>query len=182
MRSTLWWQVPVGVVLAALVLAVIGPVPAAIPGVAVAATAAELTRVDLAERRLPNRMTVPLILVGLVGAGASWLTTGEFPAVPLIAAVATAGVFFVAALAGGMGMGDVKLAAALGLASPLPVLALGWPVLATLTGGVASVAVLIRAGRRARIPFGPFLLLGYVGTLVALLVVGQGAVDPAVVS
>lgn len=170
MRSRLWWQVPVGILLAALVLLVLGPVPAAIPGVAIAATAPELTRIDIREHRLPNRITVPLILVGLVGVAATWLTTGEFPVVPGVAAAATAGVFLVTALAGGMGMGDVKLAAALGLASPLPLLALGWPVLATLTGGVASVVVLIRRGRRGRIAFGPFLLLGYVLALIALLV------------
>ncbi len=172
MRSTLWWQVPVGVALAGLVLAALGPTPAAIPGVAVAATGAELTRVDIREHRLPNRMTLPLIVAGVVGVGATWLTTGEFPLVPVVAALATAGVFLLTALVGGMGMGDVKLAAALGLASPVPLLALGWPVLATLTGGIASVVVLIRQGRRGRIAFGPFLLLGYVGVLVALLVLG----------
>jgi leader peptidase (prepilin peptidase)/N-methyltransferase len=60
----------------------------------------------------------------------------------------------------------VKLAAALGLASPTATIALISPVLAFLLGGVAAVIVLIIRGSQARIAFGPFLLAGYFGALV----------------
>ncbi len=64
----------------------------------------------------------------------------------------------------GLGLGDVKLAAALGLYLGW----LGWsyPVVGTvaafLVGGVVSLALLAsgRAGRRTAVPFGPPMLLG----------------------
>src|SRR5690554_2787786 len=126
-----WWQLPVAVVLAALAVHAIGPGPAAIPAVHLAAVGAELTRVDLAEHRLPNRMVVPGIAAGLVAAVLTWAAGGE-PWVALVAGVAYPALLLGFALAGGMGMGDVKLAAAIGLASPTPPVALGAPVLAFL--------------------------------------------------
>ena len=67
---------------------------------------------------------------------------------------------------GGVGLGDVKLAAAIGLW-------LGWPALlpamgvAFLTGGLAGVWLLLRGcSLQTRLPFGPFLAAGgYVGFL-----------------
>lgn len=162
----LGWQVPLTVALAVLAWFAIGPVVAAIPALYVAAVAPELTRIDLAEHRLPNRLVVPGLIVGLLAAGGSWATTGVFPLVPLVAAVAYAGVLFLFALGGGLGMGDVKLAAALGLASPTSVIAVASPLLAFLLGGVAALVVLIVRGRGTRIPFGPFLLAGYAGALL----------------
>jgi leader peptidase (prepilin peptidase)/N-methyltransferase len=161
-----WWQVPVVVALGLLAWLAFGLAVATIPALYVAATAPELSRIDLAEHRLPNRVVVPGLGVGLLAVGGSWLTTGTPPLVPLLAAIAYAGVLFLFALGGGMGMGDVKLAAVLGLASPTATVAIASPLLAFLTGGVAAVAVLIARGRRARIPFGPFLLAGYAGALL----------------
>jgi leader peptidase (prepilin peptidase) / N-methyltransferase len=71
---------------------------------------------------------------------------------------------------GGMGMGDVKLAGVLGLY--LGYAGLG-PLLVGafapfLLGGVFSLVLIIlgRAGRKSRIPFGPWMLLGsWVGIL-----------------
>ena len=162
----LGWQVPLTAALAVLAWFAIGPVVATIPALYVAAVAPELTRIDLAEQRLPNRLVVPGLVVGLLAAAGSWLTTGLPPLVPLVAAVAYAGVLFVFAIGGGMGMGDVKLAAVLGLASPTSVIALASPLLAFLLGGIAALVVLIVRGRGTRIPFGPYLLAGYAGALV----------------
>ena len=75
---------------------------------------------------------------------------------------------------GGMGLGDVKLVGLLGLIN-------GWPLvlvallLAFVSGGLtASVFLALRLkGRRAPIPFGPFLVGG---SFVALLW-GQGLLD-----
>lgn len=160
------WQVPVVAALAVLAWVALGPAVATIPALYVAAVAPELTRVDLTEHRLPNRLVVPGLGVGLVAAAGSWATTGEFPLTPLVAGVAYGGMLLLLALAGGMGMGDVKLAAVLGLASPTPLIAMASPLLAFLAGGLVSVVVLVARGRGVRIPFGPFLLLGFAGALV----------------
>jgi leader peptidase (prepilin peptidase)/N-methyltransferase len=160
------WQLPLAVVLGVLAWVALGPHVAAIPALYVAAVAPELARIDLADHRLPNRLVVPGLVVGLLAAGGSWATTGIPPLVPLVAAVAYAGLLFVFALGGGMGMGDVKLAAVLGLASPTVTVALASPLLAFLLGGVVAVIVLVVRGRGSRIAFGPFLLAGYLGALV----------------
>lgn len=162
--------VVVSVALAAAAVLAFGPTPAMIPALAVAAVAPALVRVDLAEHRLPNRLVVPVLLAGVVGLGVSWLVSGVPPLVPLVAGAVYAGVLFAFALFGGMGMGDVKLAAALGLAAPTVVVALGSPLLAFLFGGVAAMIVLIRRGAKARIAFGPFLLGGYFAALVVVAV------------
>lgn len=159
------WQPPLSIALAALAWVAIGPHVAAIPALYVAAVAPELTRIDLAEHRLPNRLVVPGLAVGVLAAAGSWATTGIPPLVPLVAAAAYGGLLFVLALGGGMGMGDVKLAAVLGLASPTVTVAIASPLVAFLSGGVAALVVLILRGRGTRIPFGPFLLAGYAGGL-----------------
>lgn len=160
------WQLALTVGLGMLASFAIGPHVAAIPALYVAAVAPELARVDLAERRLPNRLVVPGIMVGLLAAAGSWATTGEPPLVPLVAGAAYFGVLFLFALPGGMGMGDVKLAGVLGLASPSIPVAIASPTLAFLSGGVVALVVLIARGRGTRIPFGPFLLFGYAGALL----------------
>ena len=160
------WQFPLTLALGVLTWGALGPVVAAIPALYVAAVSPELTRIDLAEHRLPNRLVVPGLAVGLLAAAGSWATTGMPPLVPLVAAVAYAGLLFLFALGGGMGMGDVKLAAVLGLASPTVTVAIASPLLTFLLGGVAALVVLIVRGRGTRIPFGPFLLAGHAAALV----------------
>lgn len=165
----------VSVALAVLAAVAFGPDPALLPAFAVAAVAPPLWRTDVAEHRLPNRLTLPALLAGLLGAGVSWFATGSPPLVPLIAGGLFGGALLFAALAGGMGMGDVKLAAALGLASPTVTIAVLSPLLAFLLGGIAAVVVMIRRGfgaRREQLPFGPFLLAGYLGAL-AVVAVGR---------
>ena len=160
------WQLPLTVALGVLAWFAIGPQVAAIPALYVAAVAPELSRIDLTHHRLPNRLVVPGLVVGLLAAAGSWATTGVFPLVSLVAGVGYAGVLFLFALAGGMGMGDVKLAAVLGLASPTALIAIASPMFAFLLGGVVALVVLIVRGRGTRIPFGPFLLAGYAGALL----------------
>src|SRR3954471_20949367 len=154
----------VSVVLATVAVVALGPVPALVPALALAAVAPPLTRVDLAEHRLPDRLVVPALAAGLAGFGLSWLVSGA-TLIPLVAAAVYGGMLFVLALFGGMGWGDVKMAAALGLASPSVAIALGSPLLAFLLGGIAALVVLIRRGPKARIAFGPFLLAGYFAAL-----------------
>jgi leader peptidase (prepilin peptidase)/N-methyltransferase len=92
------------------------------------------------------------------------------------AALGAGGALFLAALAypGGMGMGDVKLAAAMGLFLGVEVI----PALlvALLAGSAVGIAMIVREGAAARkkaIPFGPFLALGGVTGLLA----GQALID-----
>jgi len=162
--------VAVSVALAVVAVLALGAVPTLIPALALAAAAPALTRTDVAEHRLPNRLVAPALAAGIVGVGLGWLVSG-WNAIPVIAAAAYAGVLLVLALFGGMGMGDVKLAAGLGLASPSALIALGSPLLAFLLGGGAAVVVLVRSGPKARIAFGPFLLAGYFGALIVVAIV-----------
>jgi leader peptidase (prepilin peptidase)/N-methyltransferase len=119
-----------------------------------------LIRTDLREHRLPNRIVLPGIAVGLVVCAGEWITSGHPPVVSMIAALVYPGFLLALSLMGGMGMGDVKLAVVLGLASQNVTVAVLSPVIAFLAGGLTSV-VLLLMGRRGRIPFGPFLLGGF---------------------
>ncbi|MDP9028045.1 MAG: prepilin peptidase [Actinomycetota bacterium] len=165
-------MIAISVILAALGVAAFGPAPALLATFAVAAVAPQLVRMDVAEHRLPNALVIPALLAGLAGFAVSWLATGTPPLVPLLATAGYAGFLFVLAWFGGMGMGDVKLAAALGLAAPTLTIAVLSPVLAFLLGGIASAIALVRQGGGGRIAFGPFLLGGYFGALV-LTAVGR---------
>ena len=134
-----------------------------------------LAAIDLETRRIPNRLTYPLtpvLAVLLVGAA---LLDGA-PTAGLRALLAgLAGFAFLLALAlispRGMGMGDVKFAAFIGLGLGY----LGWAhlalglFLAFVFGGLVGVALItlrIR-GRKDQIPFGPYLALGALGALLA---------------
>jgi len=89
---------------------------------------------------------------------------------PAIAAAGAGGFLLAVALAypRGMGMGDVKLAAVMGLylgRAVVPALAV-----AVFAGAVVGMALLARDGSSARkraVPFGPFLALGGVVGLLA---------------
>ena len=121
---------------------------------------------DARTRRIPNALVYPgiaaAVLVALLHPVAPWWT---FVLSGVVAGVALGGI---AAFTGGMGFGDAKLAALIGLV-------LGWP--ATLVGLFAAFAVgaiggvaLIAAGvvrRRDPIPFAPALALGAAIGLVA---------------
>jgi len=139
--------------------------PAVGPGIALALVVGELVRTDLAEHRLPNRLVVPVIVVS-TGWWAVMSLAGVEARVPVTAALVHAGALLVLSLLGGMGMGDVKLAIAIGLASPVDLVAVAAPLAAFLLGGFAGVAALARGrsagrGRRERLAFGPWMLLGW---------------------
>jgi leader peptidase (prepilin peptidase)/N-methyltransferase len=117
--------------------------------------------IDLETRLIPNRITLPAA-VGALVAGA--LTRPSGVPEQLIAGGAAAGflLVFVLAYPRGMGMGDVKLAAVMGLFLGREV-AVG--VLAgVLVGAVVGVVVMARAGvaegRKTAVPFGPMLAIG----------------------
>jgi leader peptidase (prepilin peptidase)/N-methyltransferase len=68
---------------------------------------------------------------------------------------------------GGMGWGDVNLAALIGLATGFPLVFLGI-IMAAILGGIVAVALLIAKKRKRRetIPFGPFLAVAAMVTLL----------------
>ena len=68
---------------------------------------------------------------------------------------------------GGMGWGDVKLAALIGLATGFPLVFLAI-IMAAILGGIVAVALLAtkKKGRRQMIPFGPFLAVAAMVTLL----------------
>lgn len=136
--------------------------PTLVAVTACGAAAPALTRIDLDVRRLPNPITLPLIVLGL--AAAAWQAVFGDWLWPLIAA-GIAVLLFVMSLAGGMGMGDVKLTAALVLAVSqfawMPVLVV---VAAFVSAGLVGIVALLRGVRR--LPFGPFLVVGFAVALV----------------
>jgi len=68
---------------------------------------------------------------------------------------------------GGMGWGDVKLAALIGLATGFPLVFLAI-IMGAILGGIVAVALVIAKKRTSRqtIPFGPFLALAAMITLL----------------
>lgn len=127
-----------------------------------------ITQIDLQHRIIPNRIVAPLALaaIALTAVFEPHLLTER-----LIAGAAAGGFLLVAVLAypAGMGMGDVKLAAVMGLVlgrSVAPAM-----LIALITGTVVGAAVMARKGvsegRKTAIPFGPFLALGSVVALFA---------------
>lgn len=141
-----------------------------------------LVRVDLARHRLPDVLVGPFVLGAAVLlllptiAEGTWSDYGR--------AWAAAGVLLVGYLVlaiispAGMGMGDVKLAPAIGLY--LGWLGWSWVLLGTMAGfvlaAVVGLAMVVRSrsgGRAAwkqALPFGPFMVVG-----VAVAVVGAAA-------
>ena len=145
-----------------------------------AVAAVLLTVVDLQHRLLPNRVVLPALAGGVVLLLLPALADGAWD--QLLRAALGAAALFAAYLAlalvspGGLGMGDVKLAALLGLYLGW----LGWPavVLGALAGFVVQAAVALallatrRIGLRGELPFGPAMLAG------AALVIGGTVLLP----
>ncbi|MFC4692613.1 prepilin peptidase [Geodermatophilus arenarius] len=139
-----------------------------------AGAAVVLAQVDLAVHRLPDRVTLPAAAVCAAALLADAALLGTWPALlrALLAAAAAGGIALLAALAGpsGLGLGDVKLLALLGLLLGWA----GWGVLLAgvflgLLAGAAASLVLVatgRAGWDTPVAFGPPLLLGAVLALV----------------
>jgi leader peptidase (prepilin peptidase)/N-methyltransferase len=101
----------------------------------------------------------------------TWLTTTIEPGIASAALGGAIGfaVFLVIAMVsrGGMGWGDVKLAALIGLATGFPLVFVAI-IMAAILGGIVAVVLLAtrRRGRREMIPFGPFLAVAAMATLL----------------
>jgi leader peptidase (prepilin peptidase)/N-methyltransferase len=130
--------------------------------------------VDIRWRIVPNGLTYPSLVVFLLAIVAGHLAGGGVDAGSGLLGVALyAGPLFLLAMIipAGMGMGDVKLAALIGLV--LGSLGLSYVAVAAFAGVVGGGlgAVLAMAtlgyGRKGQIPFGPFLAAGAVVAALA---------------
>lgn len=133
-----------------------------------AAVGVALALIDLDVRRLPNALTLPSYgIAGALLGVAAFAGAGSAPFVrALLGMAALFGFYFLLVLVypSGMGFGDVKLAGVLGLYLGW----LGWGAVVVgafsgfLLGALVGVGLMLfrGAGRKAKIPFGPFMLLG----------------------
>jgi leader peptidase (prepilin peptidase) / N-methyltransferase len=158
---------------AAVVLAD-GLEPEALVGIAFVLLLVPITLIDLDVRLIPNKLTAPgaVLAVALVA-----LTQPAALPEHLIAGAAAGGFLLVAAVVypAGMGMGDVKLAAVMGLflvraVAPAMFVAL---IAGTLAGAALMARGTAADGRKTAIPFGPYLALGGIVGLFA----GDAIVD-----
>lgn len=152
-----------------------------------------ITVIDLRHYLIPNELTLLLVLAGAMnsvimamrpgGLGSSSLFSNSFlqqyvllfspfqgiVANHILGAVVGVGFFWAlyqVTKGRGIGFGDVKLAGALGLV-------LGWPdiglaiLLSFIIGGLVGAALMAwgRRGMRDRVPFAPFLVLGFTLTV-----------------
>lgn len=166
-------ELALGVLYAATVVVYWDEPAEAVIGLVFVTMLAAITLTDLEQRIIPNKILLTGAILCLAIAAPT--DPGGLPE-RAIAAVGAGGLFFLTALAypRGMGLGDVKLAATMGLflgrAVAPAILA------ALLIGSLVGLALIARHGSGARklaIPFGPFLALGGVIGLLA----GEELVD-----
>jgi len=130
---------------------------------------AALAVIDARTHRLPDAITYPMTIavVGLLAVAAA--VTGEFGAFgrSLLAGLALTGGYglvWLIAPAGGVGFGDVKLAASVGLITGWA----GWTAVAVvalapwLLAGIPAAVLLLtgRAGRGTHLALGPYMIAG----------------------
>jgi leader peptidase (prepilin peptidase)/N-methyltransferase len=157
-----------GVLFAAVVAVHYNDVPSLVLGIVLVAFLVPIALIDFDSQIIPNRLTLPAAVIAVV-LGTVLDPGGEVER--LIAGLAAGLVLGLPALLHpkGMGMGDAKLVAVLGLflgASVAPAF-----FIALIVGMVGGVAIMLRkgaaAGRKTRVPFGPFLALGGVVGVLA---------------
>ncbi|MDH5781822.1 MAG: A24 family peptidase, partial [Dehalococcoidia bacterium] len=130
--------------------------------------------VDLEQGLILNKVVYPGMAVALLFAlflPQPWITQLKFHGIANFVVGGSIGFALLLLIAiisrGGMGWGDVKLAALIGLATGFPLVLLAL-LIGAIIGGLVAVVLLIakKRGRKEAIPFGPFLSLA---TLVTLL-------------
>jgi leader peptidase (prepilin peptidase)/N-methyltransferase len=137
-----------------------------------------LSLIDLDVQRLPNKIVLPSYAVATVLLVVASVGDHDWNALlrAAIGCVILYAFYFLLGFIkpGAMGFGDVKLSGVLGMYLGW----LGWGELAVgaflgfLLGGVVGGALMAvrKAGRKSKIPFGPFMI---VGAYIAVLVGGQ---------
>jgi leader peptidase (prepilin peptidase)/N-methyltransferase len=128
---------------------------------------------DLDQRLLPDELTLPIIPIALVYAlsGLNPLVGGGI-VLAILAAVLIPAILYLPSIpfgAGAFGMGDVKFLIGMGLMLGGE-RALGGTLFGLLLAGVVLIVLLAtrRIGRKSYIPFGPFLILGAMWSVLIL--------------
>jgi leader peptidase (prepilin peptidase) / N-methyltransferase len=133
-----------------------------------------LTAIDLEHKLLPNKIVYPTFVASWIGLTAAAFVAGDLEPLKGAAfgALIFGGFLFTVAfiVPAGMGGGDVKLAFVLGTflgyAGSIGVTLVGM-FLSFLLGGIIGIGLMLRgSGRKAQVPFGPFLAAG---TILAVL-------------
>ena len=134
----------------------VGGLLALMPGIAL---------IDLRHQIIPNKLTYPAMLLSVPVILLAWLLGDA--AEPLKAALGFllfgGGIFAVALVSRGMGFGDVKLAALIGLVLGsfglrFVGVAAGAPIVLGGVGGLVALAM--GRGMKSKIPYGPYLAAG----------------------
>jgi leader peptidase (prepilin peptidase) / N-methyltransferase len=136
------------------------------------AVAWPLSRIDIREHRLPNRLVLPAFPIALVGLAIAAVISSRW--LDLALTILAASIAFAVGLLvnrfGSLGMGDVKLIAA-------TTLSIAWfnllaPIIALVLGLVLASAVILvqlirgRTNLQSEIALGPYLLAGFVSTQI----------------
>ena len=129
--------------------------------------------IDLEHGLILNKVVYPSMVVALLLAllPRSWLTQWIVTGIANAAIGGAIGFALFLAIAlisrGGMGWGDVKLAGLIGLATGFPLVFLSI-IMAAILGGIVAVVMVItkKRERRQTIPFGPFLAVAAMITLL----------------
>ena len=130
--------------------------------------------IDLEHHILPNKLVYPGIIVALAISVAFSVFPNSLEIVPEIGSASAGGaiglglfLLIIVVSRGGMGWGDVKMAALIGLVTGFPLVFVALFLAVVLGGLVAWILILVRVkSRKQSIPFGPFLSLGAMATLL----------------
>ena len=171
-RRLLWVELATGIVFALLAWHY-GPTPALGIMIFYACLFIVISVIDLKHCLILNKVVYPSMVVALLLAlvPQPWLTRWIVPGIAnaAIGGAIGFGIFLLIALIsrGGMGWGDVKLAGLIGLATGFPLIFLS-VIMAAILGGIVAVVMVItkKKGRRQTIPFGPFLAVAAMITLL----------------
>lgn len=173
------WFLPVGVVVsvvgAGLLGAAMGTDPLLVVLVPLAPLGYALAVIDARSRLLPRRLVVPATLVVLAALVIEWAATGDLEVLVRAVAglvIARTGFWVLWFLGAGLGFGDVRLAALVGLVTAR----LDWQAFVVGIYGALVLALLFvlvrwvvthRPLRGDEVSLGPFLVLGaWMGLLV----------------
>ncbi len=129
--------------------------------------------IDLEQGLILNKVVYPGMVVALLLALYPWPWLTESMIMRVAYAALGGGIGFAIFLLiaivsrGGMGWGDVKLAALIGLATGFPLVFVAI-IMGAILGGIAAVALMIakKRTRRETIPFGPFLAVAAMVTML----------------
>ena len=129
--------------------------------------AVALARIDFAQHRLPDRLTLPAIPAAIAIVADLW---PERLVKSITWAVIVVGFAVILALIADLGWGDVKLLVSLGLFVGGAAVVDQSVLAICVAGGVhVLVHLVVNGDRKAHIPFGPAILMGFAPVVAAMV-------------